>query len=412
MMATTSLVLLLPTVTTALTASPPGHPQASMFAQTRGRRLRLSAADEQHVVAVQQQPEEEQQQQVNKKGEVRDDERGEEVRRRAQAASGTLQTDRDALLAFKAASEAAAPGGDDWPASLHGWGRSTAAAGQQQQQQQPQAHDNVCSWGGVTCAGGRVTELRLCRFPINADEDHISMYTDATHHGTWNDVDGTTTALEGYVCANTPIFSTYTYFTASGITWADARNRCVRAGGDLASIHSARQNADVLDATRGSSVVWIGLTDSQTEGEWRWSDGTAFNFHNWNPGEPNNGGPVLGACTLSLADVGHVRGNVVGLAPLTALQKLWLHSTQVTGDVAGLAPLTALQRLDLRSTQVAGDVVGLAPLTMLQQLWLSFTYVTGDVAGLAPLIALQLLDMDTTHVTGDGRGVCSSCGSR
>jgi hypothetical protein len=188
-----SLVLLLgAALTTVLTEPISGYPPASSIAQAQSHQLmRLSA-------------------ERSGRGEEERDER-ENARRRAQAANGTLQTDRAALLAFRAASEATLPGGG-WPASLPGWGPRFGAGA-----------DDVCSWGGVACSGGRVTDLRLC-----LPED------------------------------------------CSSVSDAGAQVQCEH---------------------------------------------------------------IYGNCTLSQAEVTNIRGNVEGLAPLTALRGMALTSTNVTGDV-------------------------------------------------------------------------------
>ena len=63
--------------------------------------------------------------------------------------------------------------------------------------------------------------------------------------------------------------------------------KCQVAGGDLASIHSLRENLEIARNTNGANV-WIGLSDYKKEGLWTWSDGTPVKFSHWNKGEPNN----------------------------------------------------------------------------------------------------------------------------
>jgi hypothetical protein len=70
-------------------------------------------------------------------------------------------------------------------------------------------------------------------------------------------------------------------------TWAEARDECLRLGMDLPVVLSQTDN-DELAAAAGSNSIWLGATDSEEEGVWKWVDGSPVVFEMWNEGEPNN----------------------------------------------------------------------------------------------------------------------------
>jgi hypothetical protein len=92
-------------------------------------------------------------------------------------------------------------------------------------------------------------------------------------------------------------------------TWQDARTSCQSngRGWDLVKIRDADQNTWLSALLGAVTDAWVGASDSQTEGSWRWvGDRTAFwtgpgstgsrvgnAYVNWSPGgptpEPNGG---------------------------------------------------------------------------------------------------------------------------
>ena len=63
------------------------------------------------------------------------------------------------------------------------------------------------------------------------------------------------------------------------LSWSDANAACLAKGMQLASVHSAAENALLVTATAGNSYVWIGGTDAASEGTWKWSpSGTPLSY--------------------------------------------------------------------------------------------------------------------------------------
>ncbi|XP_036389192.1 ladderlectin-like [Megalops cyprinoides] len=56
---------------------------------------------------------------------------------------------------------------------------------------------------------------------------------------------------------------------------------CITLGGNLASLHSLQEYEFVQKLTAGSPWTWVGGFDAVKEGEWQWSDGSAFPYHPW-----------------------------------------------------------------------------------------------------------------------------------
>ncbi|XP_066477047.1 pulmonary surfactant-associated protein D [Tiliqua scincoides] len=80
-------------------------------------------------------------------------------------------------------------------------------------------------------------------------------------------------------------------FVTSGYegTFDDLKQRCLQAGGQLATPKNADENAAVQEiVVLHKKSVFLGITDIQTEGKFKYLNGDAIVYSNWHPGEPNN----------------------------------------------------------------------------------------------------------------------------
>uniref|UniRef100_A0A3B3RBZ0 C-type lectin domain-containing protein n=1 Tax=Paramormyrops kingsleyae TaxID=1676925 RepID=A0A3B3RBZ0_9TELE len=87
-------------------------------------------------------------------------------------------------------------------------------------------------------------------------------------------------------------FSTNCYYISTEEkTWSDSRQACMQIGADLAII-SSREEQDFFEGQSGD--FWIGLSDREREGTWKWVDGTTIpvekGYWRANPQQPDNYG--------------------------------------------------------------------------------------------------------------------------
>ena len=80
------------------------------------------------------------------------------------------------------------------------------------------------------------------------------------------------------------------YDNSANYTWVSARDYCNEKGGHLATVTSAEELAAVMTLFTGTGYqgAYIGGTDEETEGIWRWVTGEAWEYQNWMDEEPNN----------------------------------------------------------------------------------------------------------------------------
>ncbi|KAI5935533.1 C-type lectin domain family 17, member A isoform X1 [Manis javanica] len=78
------------------------------------------------------------------------------------------------------------------------------------------------------------------------------------------------------------------YFSQSPKSWYEARMFCQENYSHLVIISSFAEQNFVAKAHGSPRVYWLGLSDINREGDWRWLDGSPVTLSFWGPEEPNN----------------------------------------------------------------------------------------------------------------------------
>ena len=86
----------------------------------------------------------------------------------------------------------------------------------------------------------------------------------------------------------------YSFPVNQAMNWPDAKDHCLDQGGSLVEITSEQEAAAISAEIQKSGWInknfWIGLTDLDSEGHFKWLSGKPVNYTNWLSGEPNNQG--------------------------------------------------------------------------------------------------------------------------
>ncbi|XP_054859173.1 hepatic lectin-like [Eublepharis macularius] len=79
------------------------------------------------------------------------------------------------------------------------------------------------------------------------------------------------------------------YFSLETAPWTRAKTRCEEKQSQLVIVNSMAEQNFLQSRTRNERY-WMGLTDMDAEGVWRWLDGSDYTrgFQHWKAGEPND----------------------------------------------------------------------------------------------------------------------------
>ncbi|MBP7949792.1 MAG: hypothetical protein KA004_09065 [Verrucomicrobiales bacterium] len=152
----------------------------------------------------------------------------------------------------------------------------------------------VAAVQNIAVVPGDVLKLEIVR--TSTDGDFVAVDFRILRGSIWNS--GTGANGHTYIPVKAP----------GGITWPEAESAAVAAGGHLASIGSAEENAFVYALISGDPDYWFtngsghyigpwlgGMqapVGTEPAGGWQWSDGTGFGFTRWGAGNPNNTGGI------------------------------------------------------------------------------------------------------------------------
>ncbi|KAG9329496.1 hypothetical protein JZ751_004448 [Albula glossodonta] len=74
------------------------------------------------------------------------------------------------------------------------------------------------------------------------------------------------------------------YISKEKKTWSESRQYCRDKGADLVIINNEEEQTFL----QNFGHTWIGLTDSENEGTWKWVDGTTLTTGYWSFKQPDN----------------------------------------------------------------------------------------------------------------------------
>ncbi|XP_009563574.2 asialoglycoprotein receptor 1-like isoform X2 [Cuculus canorus] len=80
------------------------------------------------------------------------------------------------------------------------------------------------------------------------------------------------------------------FFSTDAKPWLTARNYCTNHKAHLVIIDNEEENGFLARHITDNQVFWLGLSDTESEGNWQWVDRRSRSFLSWNNGEPNDAG--------------------------------------------------------------------------------------------------------------------------
>ena len=140
-------------------------------------------------------------------------------------------------------------------------------------------------------------------------EEILEIYTS---DGLWNDIKDAYISNRGFVCEfdnykpsrefihNGHLYQIYHSYD-DGESWEYAKKFCEDIGGHLVTITSEEENIAIVNEVKSytstlsaplytTPFFWLGASDVDEEGDWKWVTGEDWNYTNWNTNQPDDAG--------------------------------------------------------------------------------------------------------------------------
>uniref|UniRef100_A0A3B1JNC4 C-type lectin domain-containing protein n=1 Tax=Astyanax mexicanus TaxID=7994 RepID=A0A3B1JNC4_ASTMX len=128
-----------------------------------------------------------------------------------------------------------------------------------------------------------IDQLQTSNTNLTAERDQLQ--TSNTNLTAERDQKRRYTGKEAWIDFSSSIY----YVSAEKKSWTESRDDCRKREADLVIINS-REEQDFINMWTKGQQVWIGLGDGETEGVWKWVDGSELITGFWGAGEPNSNG--------------------------------------------------------------------------------------------------------------------------
>ncbi|XP_042601594.1 CD209 antigen-like protein C [Cyprinus carpio] len=77
---------------------------------------------------------------------------------------------------------------------------------------------------------------------------------------------------DGWKCHQSSLY----FISSEKKSWTESRRYCRERAADLIIINNTEEQEFVKNISGGSGYFWIGLTDIEVEGRWKWVDGSTL----------------------------------------------------------------------------------------------------------------------------------------